>query len=106
MVNNETLNKKAEMHKSLCNELYRTYVAKNHDYGDSFGESFKEFGITSAMVRLSDKWNRLKTLSKQNEKAMVKTESIADTLLDMANYCLMTLIELKSFTYEEVEKDE
>lgn len=104
MVNNETLNKKAEMHKTLCNELYRTYVAKNHDYGDSFGESFKEFGITSAMVRLSDKWNRLKTLSKQDEKAMVQNESIKDTLLDMANYCLMTLIELS--TNKEVEKDE
>lgn len=104
MANNETLNKKAEIHKTLCNELYRTYVAKNHDYGDSFGESFKEFGITSAMVRLSDKWNRLKTLSKQDEKAMVQNESIKDTLLDMANYCLMTLIELSA--NKEVEKDE
>lgn len=95
----EIQGEKIKAHERLCNFLHHTYIAKNHDYGDSFGELFKEYGITSAIVRLSDKWNRLKTLSKQNT-AMVKDESIRDTLLDMANYCIMTVIELE----EEREK--
>ena len=37
---------------------------------------------------------RLKSLTKKKE-VLVKDESIIDTLKDMANYCLMTVIELE-----------
>ncbi len=47
---------KYNKHKEICNELNQIYRAKNHDYGDSFG----------------------------------------DTLKDLANYAIMTLIELES----------
>ena len=86
---------KVQMHKELCEELNDIYDRKSHDYGDSFGETFNKLGIISAITRISDKYNRLVSLcTKSQEEMMVKDESIHDTLLDMANYCIMTIIEL------------
>lgn len=84
------------MHKELCEKLNKTYENKNSDYGDSFGETFNKLGIISAVTRISDKYNRLVSLcTKSEEERKVKDESIIDTLLDMANYCMMTVIELE-----------
>ena len=79
--------------EQLTEQLIETYKAKNADYGDSFADSFKEFGITSAVVRMNDKMNRIKSLSK-GEDRQVKDESLTDSLMDLANYALMTVIEL------------
>ena len=88
---------KIQTHKDLCKELNETYKKKNHDYGDSFGETFNKLGIISAITRISDKYNRLVSLcTLPEEERMVKDESISDTLLDMANYCIMTEIELRN----------
>ena len=83
------------MHKKICEELNKIYEKKNHDYGNSFGETFKKLGVISAVTRISDKYNRLASLcTLPEEERKVKDESINDTLLDMANYCIMTVIEL------------
>lgn len=88
---------KIQMHKNICNEMNDTYRRKNHDYGDSFGETFKKLGVISAVTRISDKNNRLISLcTLPEEERKVKDESITDTLIDMANYCIMTVIELRS----------
>ena len=42
---------------------------------------------------MSDKMERVKTLSK-GEKAKVTDEKIRDTLVDLANYAIMTVMEL------------
>lgn len=84
-----------QMHKEICEKLNEVYEKKNHDYGNSFGETFEKLGIISAVTRISDKHNRLVSLcTLPDEKRKVKDESITDTLLDMANYCIMTIIEL------------
>ena len=83
------------MHQQLCTKLHDIYKKKNADYGDSFSRSFAKRGITAAMVRLEDKWNRLDHLTLNPEQIAVKEESIQDTLLDMANYCLLTYMELE-----------
>lgn len=87
---------KIQMHKKLCDQLNEIYQKKNSDYGDSFGKSFRKRGITAVMVRMEDKWNRLDNLTLHPENIMVNDESIGDTLLDLANYCLMTYMELNS----------
>lgn len=84
---------KVEQHYAICQKLNQIYKAKNHDYGDSFGDTYKKLGIISAVTRLSDKMNRLMSLA-VSHNAQVKDEKIEDTLLDMANYAIMTLIEL------------
>lgn len=77
-----------EQHKKICDNLNKIYEKKNHDYGNSFGETYKELGIISCITRMNDKMNRLKTLAKTNNQ--VKDESVSDTLLDLANYAIMT----------------
>ena len=84
---------KVARHYAICQKLNQVYKAKNHDYGDSFGDTYKKLGIISAVTRLSDKMNRLMSLAVKHD-AQVKDEKIEDTLLDMANYAIMTLIEL------------
>lgn len=84
---------KVARHYTICQKLNQVYKAKNHDYGDSFGDTYKKLGIISAVTRLSDKMNRLMSLAVSHD-AQVKDEKIEDTLLDMANYAIMTLIEL------------
>lgn len=82
---------KDDRHLKLLMEIHDTYRAKNHDYGDSFSNLYKEYGIISPMIKLEDKMARLRTLVKK--EALVKNESIEDTLLDLANYAIMTVIE-------------
>jgi len=84
---------KAEKHRQICERLNDIYRRKNADYGDSFGKSFAKHGLYSAVIRLEDKFNRLENLVSKN--AEVQDETITDTLLDMANYAIMAIIELE-----------
>ena len=84
-----------QLHKEICNELNQTYEKKNSDYGNSFGNTFEKLGIISAITRITDKYNRLVSLCTSEKDRQVKDETISDTLLDMANYCIMTEMELR-----------
>ncbi|KAF5049203.1 Nucleotide modification associated domain 1 [anaerobic digester metagenome] len=83
---------KVAIHASICSDLTALYERKHHDYGDSFGKGFAEYGMTMACIRLEDKLNRLKSLLKSSAQV---DESIDDTLMELANYAIMTLIERK-----------
>lgn len=81
----------------ITEEMYQTYLKKNADYGNSFDQSLDEFGLTAAVVRMQDKLNRLKKLSRNFEEAPeVADESVGDTLLDLANYAILTVKWLKN----------
>lgn len=84
---------KIEVHASICRTLNDVYERKNHDYGDSFAKLRNEIP-NSILVRIYDKYSRLKTLLEGKEQ-LVKDESIDDTLMDLANYCIMELVERK-----------
>lgn len=85
---------KVDKHREICERLNKLYAAKNKDYGDSFGEGYKEYGLIMPAIRLEDKFKRFKQLIKQ--EAEVKDETIIDTLMDLANYSIMTIIELEN----------
>jgi len=89
---------KAARHADICLALNKTYIAKNTDYGDSFGELFRKLGLISAVTRISDKTNRLQSLCQR--QALVKDESIRDTLLDLANYAIMTVMAMDEQKHE------
>ena len=80
-------------HKELCDKIHATCVAKNHDYGNSASDLYKKFGLISYIVRMNDKMNRINTLIKR--EAEVKDEKITDTLLDLANYCLLAVADME-----------
>ena len=79
--------------REIIEEMIQLYISKNKDYGNAFSQSYDEFGAVMALIRINDKLNRLKTLIKQDSE--VKTESVKDTLIDLANYAVMTIIELE-----------
>lgn len=84
-----------QRHEEIMKSIHETYIQKNRAYGNSFDQSCDDFGVSAAMVRMSDKWNRLKTLTK-NKDIPHGDESIKDTLLDLANYCVMTYMWLEN----------
>lgn len=85
---------KFEIHSKICKELNNLYIKKNQDYGDSFSKVRNEIP-NAIMVRLLDKIERLKTLLSGADQ-QVNDESIDDTLMDLANYCILELIERKT----------
>ena len=74
--------------------LRELYDAKNRDYGDSFAQSFQKWGLPMSCIRLGDKLNRLESFAQKKDMNVID-ESVEDTLRDLANYTIMTLIELK-----------
>lgn len=85
---------KVAHHRMICDEINDLYAKKNHDYGDSFAQSFREEGMAMVRIRLGDKFNRLKALTRGGEQK-VADESIRDTLIDLANYAIMTVLEME-----------
>lgn len=63
-------------HRELCMGLNVLYAKKNHDYGDSI-------------------------LSSDSDQQAVTDESIRDTLLDLANYSIMTVLEIDDAQHEQ-----
>jgi hypothetical protein len=79
--------------RDITNSMIQTYQAKNQDYGNSFEKTLDKFGLIASVIRLNDKMNRIESLSRTEAK--VVDESIEDTLLDLANYAIMTVIWLR-----------
>ena len=46
------MNEKVMRHKTICDELNSLYERKNHDYGDSFHQTFVEEGLAMTRIRL------------------------------------------------------
>lgn len=95
-------NEKVLQHKAICDELNKLYEKKNHDYGNSFHQTFVEEGLAMTRIRLGDKFSRFKTLSRltnsDSDEQQVTDESIRDTLMDLANYAIMTILEMDGET--------
>lgn len=80
----------------ICKDLMALHARKNKDYGNAAHESYKEFGLISYVIRLNDKMKRLKSLTKPGVEQEVKSESIEDTLMDLAAYAIMAIESLRS----------
>ena len=88
----------------ITEKMRATFLKKNHDYGNSFHETWDEFGdkgIITALTQISHKYHRLMNIG-LGTKPLVD-ESIDDTLLDMANYCILTIMELEKARNNEKE---
>ena len=81
--------------RDIQDKLVNIYAKKNHDYGDSFNEGCNELGVGYAFSRIFDKTKRFQTLAKgimnNNLSIEVQDETIEDTIMDLANYCMMYL---------------
>ena len=88
----------------LSREGLALMIKKNEDYATS-DDPFMNFrlcetvGVCSLpkgiLVRIGDKFARICNLTNK-DSVSVSDESIVDTLLDMANYCLILAVYLKN----------
>ena|SRR5699024_10240988 len=74
----------------ITEEMVTLYSQKNADYGDAFTESLDEDGLLVSKIRIKDKLKRFSQLIEND--ALVEDESLRDTLIDLANYTVMTLM--------------
>lgn len=79
--------------KEITDKMFETFKAKNHDYGSSFSNLFKECGMAYAYGHMAEKLERVKSLMK--DEANVKGEGMKDSLLDLANYAILTVMEIE-----------
>ena len=82
-----------ESHAEVCKDLNDLYFEKNTRYGNSFSELYQEMGMDYVVPRLYEKVKRLMVLSREDLDSL--DESIEDSLMDLANYSIMTLMELR-----------
>ena len=90
------------IYQTIINNLEDTYKRKNSDYGNSVGDTYEKFGDISFLTRITDKYNRILSLADKGECGEVKDEALEDTILDLANYCLLWLVERE---YAEQRKE-
>lgn len=81
-------------YQSVLQDMQTLFMEKNSDYGNSVHRTYEIFGMTSYLVRISDKLNRAISLTSGSER-MVKDETLYDTLVDLANYAAIAASELK-----------
>lgn len=73
----------------ITERMTELYSRKNRDYGNSFSDSLDKDGLLVSKIILNDKMNRFEQLLKRDPS--VKGETIKDTLIDIANYAVITM---------------
>lgn len=73
--------------KAVHNEAMELFTKKNADYGDAFAT----YGAVGVIVRMGDKIQRLLSVNKKGV-ALVDSESLRDTLIDLHNYAAMAIM--------------
>ena len=69
------------------------YLDKNEKYGDAFAETIQKYGYISALTRMNDKFNRIEEFTLKGFED--EEESLRDSLMDLANYCYMYVMEIE-----------
>lgn len=72
---------------AVQNEALELFRKKNTDYGDAFAT----YGTVGVIVRMGDKIQRLISVSNKGV-ALVDSESLRDTLIDLHNYAAMGIM--------------
>ena len=70
--------------------LKELIVAKNSDYGDAYKRNPFAKTETGLLIRIGDKMRRLETLAERRAEV---PETFEDTILDLAGYCVLYLME-------------
>lgn len=78
--------------KEITQNMLKLFMKKQKDYGSANISTFGEVGV---LVRLNDKFERLKNLVMKHSTP--QNESIDDTLIDIANYAVIYLMIRKGF---------
>ena len=67
-----------------------TLIERGTKYDDAFHKTWEEWGLDVTRIQLTIKLCRLKNLECNRENF----DTIRDTLIDIAGYCILSLIEI------------
>ena len=84
-------NLRVNIHKGVCEHLSAMYAEKNQGYGSSYRKTRDKFN-NALLIQLNDKLSRLESLYAAGAEE-ASGETAEDTLLDLANYCIMEVVE-------------
>lgn len=79
----------------IIEEMASLYERKNKDYGNAFSDEVKDSGWGYATGLLGNKVRRIRNLLLHTEQPHEVKESVEDTLIDLANYAIMTLMAVR-----------
>ena len=82
--------KRNEYFDAILHPIAELLKRKNADYGNSYDHLRNEFGDIAFIIRLGDKFSRLKSIERKG-KTEVKDESYEDTIKDIIGYCTLEL---------------
>jgi len=85
--------------------MFNLTSLKNHDYAkeEEALANFKEFGAVGVLVRISDKFKRLKN-KMWDKQEFVVDESLKDTQMDLAVYAVIMMIITEQEEKERIGK--
>lgn len=81
-----------ELFREITTGMANLYEKKNANYGNSFSKLYNDLGPIAGIVPLHNKLDRITNLVKGGKNDF---ESLEDSLIDLANYAIMNVIELK-----------
>ena len=90
----------------ILKKMAETHSQKNADYAKvsdplsnlKSSENYFELpGYIGTAIRMADKWERFTNLVRKGFKHEVQNESIKDTLIDLAVYCILESILIEEF---------
>lgn len=91
-----------------CSELTKLLLRKNADYGDS---AFKPpilaptlSPLVAQRIRMSDKIERLSNLLSRESGPAVADETLSDTFMDLAGYCILQVMEIENEIHRTTPK--
>lgn len=99
-----------KFHKNCCENMVEITKRKNADYTGIGSDPFKNFKavgfydpswiLVGFFTRMTDKFGRIASFI-QKGVLLVKDESVEDSLLDLANYCILLCGYIKSMREEK-----
>lgn len=105
---NQTNNTFEELAKEIAKEMVALQDRKNADYGNAFGNIYQELAQNSkemangyALGLIKNRVNRLVTIMSCQEAKV--DEYMEDSLIDLASYSLMTLVEIRKLNNHGTE---
>lgn len=101
-----TIKEEIQQFTAMTEQMAELFARKRADYGQTTEETWKKFGPVSMLTRMYDKLGRLSNVMVTGEDHV--GEIPEETLIDLANYALITILELRKeraqrFSREAVE---
>lgn len=97
-----TNEEKVQKFRSIVSDMADLYEKKNRNYGNSFGDLYQTLGPIAGLVPLHNKLSRITNLIRGGHNDF---ESVEDSIVDLASYAVMNLIELQIFNEKDIKGD-